>query len=92
MTKVSVVRSRARVCVCVCRWSQEVQARTKIDPKNGGGYTQEYTWEQTPTEVSIMFEVRTHTHTVTQSHYTFTYIKVLMPVQPSGALQACVCG
>lgn len=42
---------------CVFSWSEQVQARTKIEPKNGGGYTHEYVWEQTPTEVSIMFEV-----------------------------------
>ncbi len=34
------------------------QARTKIDPLNGGGHAKGYKWEQTPTDVSIMFEVR----------------------------------
>lgn len=35
-----------------------VHARSKIAPKNGGGDGPGFTWEQTPTDVTIMFEVR----------------------------------
>ncbi|GFH16862.1 hypothetical protein V8C86DRAFT_2489226 [Haematococcus lacustris] len=50
-------RVRAINALGVSGWSEVVHARTKIDPKNGGGHAEGYTWEQTPSDITLMFEL-----------------------------------
>lgn len=51
-----------------CRWSEVVQQRTRIDPKDGGGYGPGYVWQQTPTEINISFEVSAGSKQSAQPH------------------------
>ena len=44
----------ARPC---CRWCEALVAKTKQDPKEGGGHGPGYTWTQTASEVTISFKV-----------------------------------
>ncbi|GFH13712.1 uncharacterized protein HaLaN_09649 [Haematococcus lacustris] len=50
-------RVRAINALGVSGWSEVVHARTKIDPKNGGGHAEGCTWEQTPSDITLMFEL-----------------------------------
>ncbi|GFH14442.1 uncharacterized protein HaLaN_10499, partial [Haematococcus lacustris] len=86
-------RVRAINALGVSGWSEVVHARTKIDPKNGGGHAEGYTWEQTPSDITLMFELPPGTSkrevrlTLRQD-----WIRVELAPAASPAKCFCLCG